>query len=83
MIEMNRLRRFYEKMPYGRQSNRIAFVTSITALPDAVADAEWTEDPNFNATAAVLADPDLKTIFKTALEKGCAVVAERAVERTK
>jgi len=46
---MNRLRKFYEKMPDGRSPSRVAYVTSPAALPEPVPDAEWTEDAAFNA----------------------------------
>jgi len=44
---MNRLRRFYEKMPYGIESSRAAYVIDAAALPEALPDAEWTEDLSF------------------------------------
>jgi len=70
--EMNRLRRFYEKVPYGQTSSRVAYVTSRAALPEATPDAEWTEDTAFNAGDAVLANPQLKQVYKEAILKGCA-----------
>ena len=70
--EMNRLRRFYEKVPYGRTSSRVAYATSRAALPEAAPEAEWTEDAAFNAGDAVLANPLLKEIYKEAILKGCA-----------
>jgi hypothetical protein len=73
--EMNRLRRFYEKMPPGQGSPRVAYVLSPAALQAAATDAEWTQDPSFNAADAVLADPGLKSVYETALEKGCAILA--------
>jgi len=30
--QMNRLRRFYEKVPYGQMSHRVAYATSTAAL---------------------------------------------------
>jgi hypothetical protein len=36
--------------------------------------AEWREDPTFDAAEAVLADPGLKTVYKQAIERGCAIV---------
>jgi hypothetical protein len=70
---MNRLRRFYEKLPHGRTSSRIAYATSIAALPpESSTDAEWTEDPAFNAGDAILANPLLKEVYKQAVLKGCA-----------
>ena len=72
---MNRLRRFYEKMPYGKRSSRLAYVISVAALPDARPDSEWTEDGTFQAADAILADPGLKAVYKAAIENGCAIVA--------
>jgi hypothetical protein len=69
---MNRLRRFYEKVPYGGTSSRVAYVTSRAALPEAAPDAEWTEDAAFNAGDAILANPLLKEVYKEAILKGCA-----------
>jgi hypothetical protein len=69
---MNRLRRFYEKVPYGQTSSRVAYATSKTALPEPSQDAEWTEDAAFNAGEAILANPLLKEIYKEAILKGCA-----------
>jgi hypothetical protein len=70
---MNRLRRFYEKLPYGQTSLRIAYVTKVAALPsESSSDAEWTEDASFDAGEAVLANPDLKQVYKEAILKGCA-----------
>ena len=71
---MNRLRRFYEKVPYGRASSRVAYATNRAALPETLPYAEWTEDAAFNAGDAVLADPLLKDVYKEAILKGCAIV---------
>jgi len=72
--EMNRLRRFYEKMPYGIKSSRVAYVIDAAALPEALPDAEWKEDLSFRAAESVLGNPGLKAVYLMALEKGCAVV---------
>jgi hypothetical protein len=69
---MNKLRRFYEKVPYGRTSSRVAYVTNRATLPEALPDAEWTEDTAFNAGDAILANPLLKEVYKEAILKGCA-----------
>ena len=68
---MNRLRRFCEKVPYGRTSSRVAYVTNRAALPEALPGAEWTEDTAFNADA-ILANPLLKEVYKEAILKGFA-----------
>ena len=65
-------------MPYGRKSDRVAYVISVASLPDSLGDAEWTEDPTFKPADAVLADPGLKAVYKTAIEKGCAIVTSPA-----
>jgi hypothetical protein len=70
---MNRLRRFYEKLPYGRTSSRVAYATNVAALPaESSKDAEWTEDAGFNASEAIIADPLLAEVYKQAILKGCA-----------
>ena len=71
---MNRLRRFYEKMLTGKRSSRLAYVISVAALPESAPDAEWTEDPTFQAADAILADPGLKAAYKAALQNGFAIV---------
>jgi hypothetical protein len=71
---MNRLRRYIEKMPFGRKSSRVAYAIGPNALPKALADAEWTEDPHFRAGDALLADPGLKAVYQMALAKGCVLV---------
>ena len=71
---MNRIRRYFEKMPFGRKSSRVAYATSAGRLPEAREAAEWSADPDFHAGDALLADPGLKAVYKMALEKGCALV---------
>jgi hypothetical protein len=50
---MNRLRRFYEKVPYGQTSSRVAYATSTAALSKSLPDGEWAEDTKFNAGEAI------------------------------
>jgi hypothetical protein len=73
---MNRLRRFYEKVPYGQTSSRVAYATSTAALSKSLPDGEWAEDTKFNAGEAILADPTLKDVYKEAILKGCAIAKE-------
>jgi hypothetical protein len=61
---MNRLRRFYERMPYGKTSSRVAYATSRTALPEPSSNAEWTEDAAFKAGDAIFANQSLKEVYK-------------------
>ena len=69
---MNRLRRFYEKVPFGKTSSRVAYVTNVAALPESPAGAEWAEDVTFIPGDAILANPLLKEVYKEAILKGCA-----------
>ena len=75
---MNKLRRFYEKVPYGRTSSRAADVTNRATLPEALPDAEWTEDTAFNSGDAILANPLLKEVYKEAILKGWAFEKPKA-----
>jgi hypothetical protein len=74
---MNRLRKFYEKMPDGRSPSRVAYVTSPAALPEPLPDAEWTEDAAFNAGDDILANPLLKSVYKEAIRRGWAMVVAK------
>jgi len=76
--EMNRLRRFYEKVPYGRTSSRVAYATSRAALPEPSPDAEWTEDAAFNAGDAILANPLLKEVYRRPFSKVVHLTSPRA-----
>ena len=81
---MNRLRRFYEKMPHGEKSSRVAYVIKITALPEeSVPGAEWTEDASFHPAEAVLDSPWLKQVFLAAIAKGCEIVTTREALKAK
>lgn len=70
---MNRIRRFYEKKPYGQTPSRVAYATNVASLPsESSPDAEWTEDAGFNASEAIIAEPSLKEVYEQAILKGCA-----------
>jgi hypothetical protein len=71
---MSRLRKYIEGMAYGRKTNRAAYAMEVAALPDPIPGAAWQEDPSFSAADELLSDPELKTVFKAALESGCAIV---------
>jgi hypothetical protein len=74
---MNWLRRFHEKVPYGRTSSRIAYATNAAALPVASPGAARAQDEIFNAGDAILANPLLKDVYTKAILKG------RAFEESK
>jgi len=70
---MNRLRKYVEWMSRGRRTNRIAYVLKEWDLPPPGPGAEWQPDAKFSPADELLCNPDLKTVFKEALEKGVAV----------
>jgi len=51
-----------------------AYVFKEWDLPKPLSGAEWQRDLTFNAAEEVLANPDLKDVFKAAIENGVAVV---------
>ena len=71
------LRKYVEWMTRGRRTDRIAYVTKEWDLPTPLPGAEWQLDANFSAAEEILRDPDLKTVFKAALEKGAEVIVRR------
>ena len=70
--DMNRLRKYMEIMPDGREL-RLAYAMSETDLPEARPRSKWQEVAPFNAADEVLAEPELKTLFKAAIERGFAI----------
>jgi hypothetical protein len=61
-------------MPFGLKSSRVAYAISPDVLPEALPDAEWTEDLGFHPAEAVLRNPGLKPVYLVALAKGCVIV---------
>ena len=74
---MIRLKRYIEWMSRGRRTNRIAYVMKEWDLPPPLPDAEWQIDEKFSAAEELLHDPELKIVFKAALEKGVEVITRR------
>jgi hypothetical protein len=74
---MVRLKKYIEWMSRGRRTNRIAYVMKEWDLPTPVPGAEWRIDGKFSAADDLLRDPELKTVFKAALEKGVEVITRR------
>ena len=70
---MNRLRKYIEQMPDGREL-RVAYAMTVTALPDPRPRSKWQEVALFSAADELLAEPGLKTVFKVAIERGFAIV---------
>jgi hypothetical protein len=71
---VNRLRKFVERGPYGESPGRTAYVFDTLALPEPFAGLEWLAVDGSSAAEEVLKHPGLKGVFKTAIERGCAVV---------
>lgn len=67
-----RLRRIFETLPRRKRTDRVAYITSIAKMPDAVDGYDWKQDTSFN-TEAILQNPNLKTSYSTAVRDGCAV----------
>ena len=65
-------------MSPGRRTNREAYVLEEWDLPKPVPDAEWQLDKAFNLADELLRDPEIKTVFKVALEKGAEIICRPA-----
>jgi hypothetical protein len=76
-----RLQKFVERGSYGEDPARAAYVLNVSALPRPAKGKEWQRIDSFSAAEEVLNDPALKSVFKTAIDKGCAVVAAKANEK--
>jgi len=66
---MAALTRYFEWMSRGRRTNREAYVLE---------DAEWQLDKTFNLADELLRDPEIKTVFKVAFEKGAEIICRPA-----
>jgi hypothetical protein len=69
-----RLQKFIEIGSHNRVSGRVAFVLDMSALPPPAKRKEWQRIASFSAAEDVLIDPGLKSIFKTSIDKGCAII---------
>jgi hypothetical protein len=78
-IKMMRLQKFVEKGSYGEGPGRTAYALDSSSLPSAADGMDWQKVDSFKAAAEILNDPGLKEVFKTVIEKGCAIVAEPPV----
>jgi hypothetical protein len=74
---MVRLKKYVEWMSRGQRTNRIAYVMKEWDLPIPLPGAEWQIDPKFSAADELVRDPELKIVFKAALEKGVEVITRR------
>jgi hypothetical protein len=71
---MNRLQKFVEQGAYGEESGRVAYVLRLDSRPEADEGMTWQKVESFNAGDELLTNAGLKEIFKTAIDKGCALV---------
>jgi hypothetical protein len=77
------LRKYIEWMTRGRRTDRIAYVTNEWDLPPPLPGAEWQLDSNFSVADELLDHPELKTVFKAAVDDGAAVVTRRKTDDQK
>ena len=73
---MNRLQKFVERGAYGEGAGRHAYVLQSSALPAPSEGMAWHPVEKFSAADEVFENPQLKAVFKTAIEKGCALVGK-------
>lgn len=57
------------------RTDRVACVLRELNLPRPLPGAEWHRDAKFNAAEEILAHPELRDLFRTAIEKGVVVVS--------
>jgi hypothetical protein len=75
---MTRLQKFVERGPYGEGAGRIAYVLDVRWLPPSTQGMDWIKIDSFNAAHELWNDPNLKAVFKVAIDKGWAIVAAQA-----
>jgi hypothetical protein len=76
-----RLQKFIETGSHDERPGHTAYVLDVSALPRPAKGKEWQRIDSFSAAEEVLNDPALKTVFRMAIDKGCAVVAPKANEK--
>jgi hypothetical protein len=69
------------KGSYGEGPARPAYVLDVSALPDPPKVRDGRGSIHSAPSKGVLNDPALKSVVKTAVDKGCAVVAAKANEK--
>ena len=61
-------------MARGVRTGRVAYVIDEWNLPEPIIGGEWAQDLEFNAAEELLRDPDMKFVFKTAIDEGFKLV---------
>jgi hypothetical protein len=74
---MSGLLKFVEHSGFGEKSGRTAYVFKFASLPPPNEGMNWHAIDSFNAAEELLADTGLGEVFKTAIDKGCALVTKR------
>jgi hypothetical protein len=64
------LRKYVEWMSRGRRTDRVAYVLKEWDLPDPFPGAEWQQDVKFNPAEEVVANPDLRDVFREVIATG-------------
>jgi hypothetical protein len=70
MLGMTRLQKFVERGPYGEGAGRTAYVLDVRWLPPSTQGMDWIKIESFNAAHELWNDPNLKAVFKVAIDKG-------------
>jgi predicted RNA-binding Zn-ribbon protein involved in translation (DUF1610 family) len=73
------LRKYVEWMSRGRRTDRVAYVLKEWDLPEPLPGAEWQQDVKFNPAEEVLANPDLRDVFREAIANGAALISDESV----
>jgi hypothetical protein len=79
---VNRLRKYIERSDAG-QELRTAYALTAPALPDPRPRSQWREETTFSAADEVLANPELKSVIKTAIQRGFALLPETGLKKEK
>ena len=72
---MARLMRYIEWMSRSRRTDREVYVLREWDLPEPLPGAEWQLDKAFSLADELLRYPELKSVFKAALENGAEIVS--------
>jgi len=68
------LKKYVEWKNRGRKTGRVVFVTSAWNLPEPTVGAEWQLDDRFNAAEELQVNPNLKSVFTSAIDNGSALI---------
>jgi hypothetical protein len=78
---VTRLQKFVEQGAFGEKSGRVAYGFRLDLLPEASDGMSWRKIESFSAGDELLTNAGLKEVFKTAIERGCALVTNPAEPR--